>query len=425
MIIKPFEGVIIMEGELLAVLNYLETERGIDRDTLLEIVGDALIVAARKSNGPAEEMEVKVDPASGDIKAVAHITVVPHIEDPHSEIDLKTAQTRYPDCELGDLIEWEVKLSDFGRVAAQTYRQALISRLNQEEKLIACEEFIDSVGTIINGEVKSFNRGEYIISFGKVDGVMTRNEKIPTEQYHVGERINVLLQEIDEARPRACLVVSRKDPRFVEKLFEQEVSEISDGTIEIKGTARDAGFRTKIAVHSTTSEVDPVGACVGVRGVRVRSIVRELNGEKVDIVIWDENIETYVRNAMQPAELEDITVDEENNEIKITAREDQYSLAIGRKGQNARLASKLLGWKIDINKEEAKTLEGGFEEQLSKAVADLCTIEPVTEELAKLMVNAGFLSVAGVKAASASDLEDIDGISEEDVAAIKAATENM
>lgn len=414
-----------MQGELMAVLNYLETERGIDRDRLIDIVADALIVAARKSGGPADELEVKVDPETGDIKAVAHITVVPQIEDPATEMDIKTAQEVYPDCELGDLIEWEVDHNTFGRVAAQTFRQALISRLNQEEKLIACEEFRDRVGTIITGEVKNFSRGEFIIDFGKVDGVMPRNEKIPSEQYRIGEHIAVYLKEIDEERPRACMVVSRSDERFVEQLFEREVSEIAEGLIEIKGIARDAGFRSKVAVHSTSSEIDPVGSCVGMRGSRVRSIVRELNGEKVDIVVWSDDLVTYVRNAMQPAELESVSIDEENHTINIIAREDQYSLAIGKRGQNARLASKLLGWKIDINKEEVKSLESGFEEQLNKAVADLSSVEGIEEVVAKKLVNAGFLSIAGLKAASIEDVSGIDEIDEELAEKIKAAVDGL
>jgi N utilization substance protein A len=388
-------------------------------------VADALVVAARKSGGPADELEVKVDPETGDIKAVAHVTVVPQIEDPATEMDIKTAQEVYPNCELGDLIEWDVDPNTFGRVAAQTYRQALISRLNQEEKLIACEEFRDRVGTIIMGEVKNFSRGEYIIDFGKVDGVMPRNEKIPSEQYRIGEHIAVYLKEIDEERPRACMVVSRSDARFVEQLFEREVSEIADELIEIKGIARDAGFRSKVAVHSTSSDIDPVGSCVGMRGSRVRAIVRELNGEKVDIVVWSDDLVTYVRNAMQPAELESVTIDEENHTIKIIAREDQYSLAIGKRGQNARLASKLLGWKIDINKEEVKSLESGFEEQLNKAVADLSSVDGIDEATAKKLVNAGFLSIAGLKAASADDLSNIDDIDEAAAQTIKAAVDGL
>ncbi len=414
-----------MQGELLAVLNYLETERGIDRDRLLEIVGEALVVAARKSGGPADELEVKVDPVTGDITAVAHVTVVPHLEDPATEMDIETAKTLYPDCELGDLIEWEVDPNSFGRVAAQTYRQALISRLNQEEKLIACEEFRDRVGAIITGEVKNFSRGEYIIDFGKVDGVMPRNEKVPSEQYRMGEHIAVYLKEIDEERPRACMVVSRADSRFVEKLFEREVSEVHDGIIEIKGVARDAGFRSKVAVHSTSSDVDPVGSCVGMRGSRVRAIVRELNGEKVDIVVWSDDLVTFVRNAMQPAELQSVTVDEQSGTIKIVTREDQYSLAIGKKGQNARLASKLVGWKIDIQKEEMKSLESGFEEQLNKAVEDLSSIEGIDDATARKLVNAGFLSVAGLKAAEVSDLTAIEEIDEELAGKIKDAVSGM
>jgi N utilization substance protein A len=414
-----------MEKELLAGLNYLETERGIPRARLLEIVGESVIAAARKSNGPCEEMQVDVDSVSCKITATAQVTVVPHIDDVSNEIDLALARERYPDCEIGDNISWPVDVNRFGRVAAQAYRQAFIYGLNMEEKRIACEEYKDRVGEIISGEIKNFVRGEYIVDFGKVDGVLLREERIPTEEFQIGERVNVLLKEIDEERTRSFMIVSRRDPKFVEKLFEREVTEIADGLIEIKGVARDAGFRTKIAVHSTITDIDPVGACVGMRGSRVRSVVNELNGEKVDIVIWNENLETFVRNAMQPAELESVTVKEKQGFIQIVAREDQYSLAIGRRGQNARLASQLVDWKIDISKAEPTNLEGGFEAQLQKAVSDLSSVEEIGEDLARALVNAGFLSVAGIKVAEVSALMEVEGISEEKAEKIKEAVAEM
>ena len=407
-----------MEGELLAVLNYLETERGIDRDRLLAIVEEAMVVAAKKSDGPSEELTVKVDPDTGAINAVATITVVETVEDPGSEISQEVAKTLYPDCELGDPIEWEVKVSEFGRVAAQTYRQALTSRLRQEEKQIACEEFQDLVGGLISGMVKNYNRGDLVIEFGKVDGIMMRNDRVASEDYVIGDHITVYLKEIDEERAGANLVVSRRDPRFVELLFEREVDEIKEGMIEMKGIARDAGFRSKIAVHTTSSEIDPIGSCVGMRGSRVKAIVRELGGEKVDIVNWSADLKTFVANAMQPAELKSIIINEEEHQVNVVAREDQYSLAIGKKGQNARLASKLVGWPINIEKEDKEAIFGDFEEQLKKTVAELTKIDRVTEEIARSLVNTGFLSVAGLKAATLADLIDVEGIDEETANAI-------
>ena len=414
-----------MEKEILAGLNYLETERGIPRARLLEIVGESVVAAAKKSNGPCEEMNVNVDSVTCEITATAQVTVVPHVEETSNEIDLESAQAKYPECDLGDEISWTVDVNKFGRVAAQAYRQAFLYGLNMEEKRIACEDFKDRIGEIISGEIKNFSRGEYIVDFGKVDGVLLREERIPSEEFQIGERVNVLLKEIDEERTRSFMIVSRRDPKFVEKLFEREVTEIADGLIEIKGVARDAGFRTKIAVHSTISDIDPVGACVGMRGSRVRSVVNELNGEKVDIVIWNANLETFVRNAMQPAELESVTVKEKQGFIQIMAREDQYSLAIGRKGQNARLASQLVDWKIDISKSEPKSLEGGFEAQLQRAVTDLSSVEEIGEDLARDLVNAGFLSIAGIKVAEISALADVESISEEKAEKIKDAVAEM
>ncbi len=410
-----------MEKEILAGLNYLETERGIPRARLLEIVGESVVAASRKSGGPCEDMDVSVDPMTCEITAKAQVTVVPHVEDAATEIAAEVAQARFPECELGDLITWVIDVNDFGRVAAQAYRQAFVYGLNMEEKRIACVEYKDRIGELLTGEIKNFTRGDYIVDFGKVSGVMPRTERTPTEEFQIGEQVIVLLKEIDEERSRDFMIVSRRDPRFVEKLFEKEVTEISEGLIEIKGIARDAGFRSKIAVHSTIPDIDPVGACVGMRGSRVRSVVNELNGEKVDIVIWSDDLPTFVRNAMQPAELETVTVKEKAGFIQIKAREDQYSLAIGRKGQNARLASQLVDWKIDIAKAEPKTLEGGFEEQLQRAVSDLSSIEEIGEALARELVNAGFLSIAGIKVAEVSALMEVNGISEEKAEKIKDA----
>lgn len=402
-----------MESELLAVLNYLETERGIDKERLFELIEDSLLVAARKSAGPVEELQVKIDRNTGKIRAWATLKVVDDVEDETLELDLGTARQQFPMCEIGDTIDWEVTPEDFGRIAAQTAKQALASRLRREEKTIACEEYKDRVGTIVTGKVKTFSRGEIIVDFGKVDGVIPRNEKVPSENWTAGEHISVLLKELDPDRPGPSLVLSRRDPEFVKQLFEREVVEIREGLIEIKGVARDAGFRSKIAVYTEEPGIDPIGSCVGMRGARVKSIVRELNGEKVDIVIWSADLETFVRNAMKPAELKSVAFDEKAHTIKLKAREDQYSLAIGKKGQNARLASKLVDWLIDIEKEEILSLESGFEEQLNKAVADLSAIDGVDETVAKALVNAGFLTVMGLKAADVNDLTGIEGIDEE------------
>ncbi len=402
-----------MNSELIAVLDYLENDRGVKKEIIISLIEESLVVAARKSIGPANELRVKIDPKSGDMKAFAQLKVVEEVISREKELAFEDAELVYPDVKMGDMLEWEVTPKDFGRIAAQTAKQAIALRLKQAEKLTACQEFEDHVGSLVSGIIRDRNRGDIVLEVGRTDALLPYKECVPNEDYNVGDMITVFLKEITAEKSSHSLLVSRRNPSLVVKLFEREVSEISEGYIEVMGIAREPGYRSKIAVKSNDSSIDPVGACVGMRGSRVKNIVRELNGEKVDIVVWNDDIVKYVTNALQPAELKKLEVDADRRTIHILTSEDQFSLAIGKKGQNARLASRLTGWKIDINKESKKTEEMTFQEQVDKAVKKLTEISTVDKDLALKLVTAGFLSVAGIVAADIGDISDIEGIDKE------------
>jgi N utilization substance protein A len=392
------------------MLDYLERDRGIERDTIVQVIEEALVVAARKAVGPANELKVKLDPATGEIAATAQLTVVEGVQDNHSEIDLMQARTRNPDCAVGDEIEWNVTPSDFGRIAAQTARQGIMQRLREAQKARVREEYESRLGEVLYGAISRFDRGDVIIDFGRAEATLPRSERVPNEDYQVGDHVCTVLKGLNDARSGPILVVSRSAPLLVQRLFEREVAEIAEGIVEIKAVAREAGFRSKIAVHSSDQRVDPVGACVGVRGSRVKTVVRELNGEKVDIVRWSPDVKEFVTNALQPARIRHLDIDEESHTINVTVDSDQLSLAIGKRGQNARLSVRLTGWKIDINKDGKE--EDDFESRMARAVKSLSSALEVEADVAKLLVDAGFLTTEGIAEAELTDLVDIEGLDE-------------
>jgi N utilization substance protein A len=296
-----------------------------------------------------------------------------------------------------------------------------MQRLRQAEKEQVCEEFSDRMLDLVSGVVVRVERGEVYVDLMRAEAVMTYNERIPGEEYQPGDHFTGVLLRVNADQPGPSLYLSRSNPALVSRLFEREVSEISEGLVEIKAVAREPGYRSKVAVHSKDSSVDPVGACVGLRGTRVKTIVRELGGEKVDIIRWDENIKTFVANALQPAKLAHVTIDEENHEVHIDAPEDQLSLAIGKKGQNARLAAKLTGWRVDIRKLTTPE-EAEFESKVQNAIKSLVEQLPMlSAEDAKGLVSSGFLSVEGLVEADASDLTGIENIDEDRAQEILAA----
>lgn len=407
-----------MNNDLLAVLEYMERERGIDRETLICAVESALLSASKKSVGPSKDLRIDIDRETCDIRAFAKLQVVERVENPHDEITLPKAQKTQPDVQLGDFIELEVTPKNFGRIAAQTAKQAILHKIRQAEKDRVFEEYKDRAGDIVNGAVRRFDRSDVVVDLGRAEAILPSRERVPTEEYQIGDRIRGLLLRVENNPQGPELILSRSHPDFVQRLFELEVSEITDGTVEIKAIAREAGFRSKVAVISHDEKVDPVGACVGMRGTRVKNIVRELSGEKIDIVRWHEDTKTFVTNALAPAKLVKVTVDQEMRTVQVVVDSDQLSLAIGKKGQNARLTAKLTGWKIDIQRDEENI---GFDEKVALAVSKLAKIEGIGEELADKLVHAGFLTLEGILAADFSDLEAIEGLDAETAKALHSA----
>ena len=399
----------------------MERERGIEREVLLRAVESALLSASKKSVSPAKDLRIEIDRKTCDIRAFARVQVVERVMAPHDEILLANALRVKPEAKLGDMIDLEVTPKNFGRIAAQTAKQAILQKIREAERTKVFDEYKDRIGDIVSGTVRRFERGDVVLALdGFAEAVMPAKEKVPTEEYQVGDKIRALVMNVESGSNGAVIVLTRANPDFVRRLFELEVSEINDHTVEIRGIAREPGFRSKIAVQSRDEKVDPVGACVGMRGIRVKNIVRELSGEKIDIVRWNEDTKTFVTNALAPAKLTRISLDEQSRTVTVVVDPEQLSLAIGKKGQNARLTAKLTGWKIDIQEDETAI---NFEKRVAMAVAELAKIEGIGEERAKKLVHSGFLSVEGILAAEVGDLTDIEGITEEEAAAIRAAAE--
>lgn len=409
-----------MNIELLAVFDFLESERGIDRDSLFALVEDSLVSAARKAVGPANDLHVKINRKSGDIQAFARLTVVEKVAHRDSEISLQRAHGRFPAAELGEVIDWEVTPANFGRIAAQNAKQTILQRLRQAEKSRISEDFQDLMDNLVTGMVRRIEHGEVYIDFHRAEGVMRYPERIPGEDYQPGDHITALLIEVNADRPGPSLLVSRSRPEFVLRLFEREVAEIAENVVEIKVIAREPGHRTKIAVTSSDPRVDPVGACVGLRGNRVKTVVRELGGEKVDVIPWAAEIREFVASALQPAKLAGVEIDEEAHTVRVNVPEDQLSLAIGRRGQNARLASKLIGWRIDINRME-KPERIGFEHKVQRAIEALAQIPAIGHDAAVTLVQNGFISLEGILAAEPADLANLDGLDLDQATAIVEA----
>jgi transcription termination/antitermination protein NusA len=411
-----------MNNELLAVFEYMERERKLDRETLAELVESALQVAGRKSIGRVRDLRVVIDRKTLEIKAFASIQVVDFVRNREEEISVGEAQAKYPskNYKLGDLIEIEVTPRNFGRIAAQTAKQAIIQKLRMAEKDKVFAAYKDHVGSIVTGTVRRFDRSDVVVDLGDAEAIMPSKDRVPSEEYQIGDRIRFLLVNLDSLTQGTQLTLSRANPEFIKKLFELEVSEIADGTVEIKGIAREAGFRTKIAVHSNDEKVDPVGACVGLRGQRVKNIVRELSGEKVDIVKWSTDIKTFVTNSLAPAKLLRLEIDEVENVVHVIVEAEQLSLAIGKKGQNARLTAKLTGWKVDVQKDEADIT---FEEKITRATDQLATVEGIGRDNAAKLVGAGFLTLEGILAADIQDLVDVEGFDADVAEKVRAAAE--
>src|SRR5881275_1253119 len=397
-----------MNADFLAVLEFWEREKGISRDVLVAAVNEALLAAAKRAIGPARELRCAIDQKTGDIKAFAKLVVSEKVLSKHDQISVFDARRIKPDAQIGEEVEVEVTPAGFGRIASQYAKQSLMQHIRRAEKQLIFTEFKDRVGDIISGTVRRFERSDVTVDLGKYEALLPNRERVPTEEYQIGERIRCFVKAVENGPHGPDIILSRADPNFVLKLFQLEVSEINDGTIEIKGIAREPGFRTKIAVWTRDDKVDPVGACVGLRGQRVKNIVRELNNEKVDIIRWDSNIKNFITNALAPAKLKAFEIDDTRKRAKIIVSEDQLSLAIGKRGQNARLTSKLTGWQVDIEPEHLTTM--GFEEKVAQAIKAVASIPGITQEQADVLVHRGFLSLEALLQAEANDLAEFPEI---------------
>ena len=413
-----------MNSELITMLDLLERERGIKRDVLVEAISTAILAASKKSfTSGTRELRIDINPQSGAIRAIAKLIASEKVENPHDEIAIAKAQAIQPNIQAGEEIEVEVTPRDFGRIAAQAARQAINQRLRQIEREMIYDEFKDRAGEIVTGTVRRFERSDVIIDLGKFEGVMPSRERVMTEDYNIGDRVRAYVVAVESGNRGPEIILSRSHPNFVRRLFELEVSEIADRTVELKVIAREAGFRTKVAVHSEDPKVDPVGACVGMRGARVKNIVRELNNEKVDIIRWDPDPANFVVAALKPAKIRSITPDEATKTIHVLVDKEDLSIAIGRKGQNARLTSKMCGWDVDIqeDKREEQALQTITEEAAHSIAGDL----GISEEDAQTLAAAGMNSIEVIVLAGPDDISEVLGADLETGKRILAAAQAL
>ena len=390
-----------MSSEILSVLEYMEKEKGIPRADMISTIANALKTAAQKGVNSGQELKIDINPKNGQLHAWSVLKVVDSVSNPKTEIHLEKAQAVKPGAILGEMIEKEIDPSTLGRIAAQTARQAVMQRLRQFEKDRIFDDFKDQVGNIVTGTVRRRERNDLYIDLGKAEAVMPGKEQVPGEEYQPGERIRCLLLNIESTPRGPEIILTRGSPKFVRRLFELEVTEIADGTVKIEAFAREPGYRTKIAVTSTDPKVDPVGACVGARGARVKTIVRELNGEKIDIIRYFSDPREMIIEAMKPAVPREIVLDEKTHRILLKVATDDLAIAIGRKGQNARLTSRLIGWRLDI--EEFRAVG---DDPRGNAIAVLVKTLALDAEIAGRLVDMGINSPAAFEGVEANDLVD-------------------
>ena len=401
-----------MNNELLSIVSYLERDRGVDREIIVQAIESAIQQSARRSMGVTNDLRVAIDRKSLAIKAYDTV-VVTEEETGLGFLPLRKARTIKEDAQPGDVMEIEIPPSSLGRIAAQTARQMILQKIREAERKKVYDEYKDRIGDFVSGTVRQVIHRDLIVDLGKAEAVLPLKEQIPTEEYSVGDRLRAYVYRVQSGANGPSVVLSRSCPEFVKTLFRLEVSEIADGIVEVMSVARDPGFRSKIAVKTLDEKVDPVGACVGLRGARVRNIVRELNGEKIDIVRWSEDIKQYVAQALLPAKLETIDVDKlEPRTVHVTVAPDQLSLAIGKRGQNVRLSSKLTGWRISIDKSGEAV---PFETQRESAIASLAASLGVERPLATVFVDNGFLTVEGIVAVERPYLQEVTGLDEETI----------
>ncbi len=403
-----------MNLELKKAIDQISKDKGLDRGMLIDTLDQAVRTSVLRKYGEDMDVEVSYNDESGDIDVYQFKVVVDEVEDEASEISLKDAREHDPGVQLDDEMGFRVKVEDLGRIAAQSAKQVIIQRMRDAEQEIIYEEYKDRVGEIVSGIVQRRDKGGWIINLGRTEALLPKEEQIPREHYKRGDRVQALIIDVRKEGRGPQVLISRAHRDYMAALFRREVPEVDDGTVQIMGVARDPGSRAKVAVLSRERDVDPVGACVGVRGSRIQNIVQELRGERIDIVVWNPEIAAYARNALAPALVSRIVVDEEENLLEVIVPDDQLTNAIGRKGQNVKLAAKLLGWKVDIFTEtrynEANAIGRGLEQVAS-----------VAEVSIESLLAAGYQSLDKLRAASDEELEQALNISGARIADLRSA----
>jgi N utilization substance protein A len=365
-----------MKIDFVEALSEIEKEKGISKEVLIEAIEAALISSYKRNFNTAQNVRVDIDRQTGVIKVYARKTVVEEVLDPRMEISLDAARSINGNFQFNDIVEIEVTPRDFGRIAAQTAKQVVTQRIREAERGLIYNAFIDKEDDIVTGIVQRMDPRNIYVDLGKVEALLPQNELMPTERFMQGDRIKAYITKVENTTKGPQILLSRTHPGLLKRLFELEVPEIFDGVVEIRSVAREAGYRSKIAVYSSNPEVDPVGSCVGPKGVRVQTIVTELRGEKIDIVRWSEDVSEYVSNALSPSKVVEVDVFESEKMARVIVPDFQLSLAIGIKGQNARLAAKLTGWKIDIKSESQAAEElGSNEEETTEVDEDSVSID--------------------------------------------------
>ena len=340
-----------MNKELIEALNLLEKEKNISKDTLLGAIEQSLIQACKNHFGKADNVHVTINPETCDFSVYAEREVKEFVEDPAMEISLVEAQKLNTNAELGDIIKVEIHSKEFGRIATQNAKNVILQKIREEERKVLFEQYYEKEHDIVTGMVQRYNNGNYNVNIGKIDAVLTKQEQVPSEHFEAHDRIKLYVTEVKDTPRGPRIVISRTHPELVKRLFESEVAEIQSGVVEIKNVSREAGSRSKIAVYSNNPDVDAVGACVGMNGARVNAVVDELYGEKIDIVEWNEDPAIFIEHALSPSKVVSVTVDPSEKSAEVIVPDYQLSLAIGKEGQNARLAARLTGYKIDIKSE--------------------------------------------------------------------------
>lgn len=340
-----------MNLEFIEALEEIEREKGISKDIIFDALETALISSYKKNFGSSQNVEVKIDRITGKVRVYAKKEVVEVVDNDLFEIDIESARAIDDKYSIGDIVSIEITPKDFGRIAAQTAKQVVIQRLKDAERDVIYDEFIDRENEIITGMIQRLSKNNVFVDLGKTEGILPPSEQLEGEVYKQGDRLKLYILEVKKTTKGPQIILSRSHPGLVKRLFELEVPEIQEGVVEIYGISREAGSRTKIAVYSRDENVDPVGACVGLNGTRVKALVEELNGEKIDIVVWSTNIEEFIANSLSPSKVLKVEANEEERSATVVVPDYQLSLAIGKEGQNARLAAKLTNWKIDIKSE--------------------------------------------------------------------------